>query len=120
MLKESAIVPGNTCPELCGDKDKFGAIYAGPPCTGCAQCEGLEAIKIAIRAFPYKDCFVHPGQHQMAMCGGCGNSGFHKGSHFYCPELTYKSGDHVAPFGISAAPAEEFPDEAIEDVVSES
>ena len=115
-MQTSAVVPGNTCPELCGAVDKFGAIYAGPKCDGCDQCTGLEPIKIMLRKLPYKPCFIVNHDHQMALCGGCGHNGFHNGPHWYCPDLTYRSGEHVSPLDSNgtpreATPADDLPDE---------
>lgn len=115
MRLTSALIEGNTCPELCGDQDKFGNIYAGPRCNGCEQCAGLEPIKLALRSgLPYKPCFIIGHTHQMALCGGCSKSGFRNGTHWYCPDLTYKSGDHVSAVGATAPLIEEdIPDEAL-------
>ncbi len=117
-MPESAIIPGNECPELCGPVDQFDNPYAGPRCDGCEHCEGYEAIKVMLRTtFPYKPCFITGHNHQMAFCGGCGNKGFHHGGHWYCPELIYKSGQHVSPVSTDGRNVsiieEDFADEAL-------
>jgi hypothetical protein len=114
MRLTSAVVPGNLCPELCGDVDTFGVVYAGPRCEGCVECEDLEEIKLTLRAaLPFKPCFIENHNHQMALCGGCGNSGYRKGQHWYCPELVYKSGDHVSTIGTKMQIEVDIPDEAL-------
>jgi len=54
----------------------------------------------------------------MSFCGGCGNTGFHKGGHWYCPVLVYKSGNHISPVSMDGREIsiieEDMPDEDID------